>query len=165
MKVNKMIFTFAILQFLIFSLDFSNGSLFASNSLNNLTNVERYNGLLNLDETNTNKYENEVSKSVLLNVDKEMLNEIKFSKLQSIELKVPYEKGKDFDLELAKVDIGSDKFKISMATGKMKKQNLGEHYRGKVKGYPESMVAISLLNDEIMGLINVDGKSSHHYMR
>ena len=158
MKILKMVFTIAILQFLIFSLDFNNGSLFASNSSNN-TAIEKYNDLLSLDETNANKYKSELSKGAVLNLDKETLSEIKFNKLQSIELKVPYEKGKEFDLELTKVNIGSDEFKITMATGQSKKQDLGEHYRGTVKGYPESFVAISMLNDEMMGLINVDGES------
>ncbi len=66
-------------------------------------------------------------------------------------------------LELVKVDITTDDFEITeMPSGKVIESNASVlHYRGIVKGQPNSIAAISFFDDELSGVISIGEKSSN----
>ncbi len=57
-------------------------------------------------------------------------------------------------LDLERVQVTTDDFKISTASGVGPAGAPGVHYRGMIRGVPGSLAAISVFADEVMGLIN-----------
>ena len=72
---------------------------------------------------------------------------------------MPYDNGtKNYALNLVKVDIFTSDFEVTLASdGSAADVDYGTHYRGIVNGDPYSVVAVSIYNKEVMGLIAVDG--------
>ncbi|AUP80954.1 hypothetical protein C1H87_20465 [Flavivirga eckloniae] len=66
-------------------------------------------------------------------------------------------------LELVKVDVVSDDFEaLEMPSGKsISSKKKMAHYRGIIKGQPNSIAAISFVNNEVSGLICVEGDDSN----
>ncbi|NND95210.1 MAG: T9SS type A sorting domain-containing protein [Flavobacteriales bacterium] len=66
--------------------------------------------------------------------------------------------GSTLDLNLVKVDISASAFTITeQPSGISHPVDIGLHYRGVVEGVQGSVVAISVLEDEISGLISIPG--------
>ena len=95
----------------------------------------------------------------VFNVSKATLKQIAKSAPEAITLSVPAETSMEaLELDLVKVDIFTSDFQVTLAsTGLAADVELGAHYRGVVKGQPNSVVAVSVFADEIMGLVAVDG--------
>ena len=71
---------------------------------------------------------------------------------EAISLRIPTIENPDLEVLLVKVNIHTDDFKATDQFGnEIKDADLGVHYRGMIKGNPESIVAISILENEIMG--------------
>lgn len=67
---------------------------------------------------------------------------------------IPFE-GNTIEVQLEKVNITAPGFTVITDKGPLQeKMPLGLHYRGVVKGSPESLVSISVFDNEIMGLIS-----------
>lgn len=56
------------------------------------------------------------------------------------------------ELELARVDILTPDFTVRSSNGQAVPCQLGAHYRGVVRGIPGSLAAISVFNNEVMGM-------------
>lgn len=67
-----------------------------------------------------------------------------------------------FQLELLQAEVVAEDFSLvsSDSDGRPLNYERGLHYRGMIRGNPNSMVAISLFQDEIMGMIN-DGQHTY----
>jgi len=75
-------------------------------------------------------------------------------------LSIPYENGKNFDLKLYQVDIFSKNFSIKTSDNSgLRIEDLGAHYIGVINNETESLAAISIFKNEIVGFINTkEGK-------
>jgi len=96
----------------------------------------------------------ELADASILNLDKTNLSAMRSSQSQTITLSLPVEGRSDIVLDLVEVDIFAAGFKVYEAPvmNYIKYQN-GKHYRGVVQGAQTSAVAISIFDDQVMGLI------------
>ncbi|MEN0006761.1 MAG: zinc-dependent metalloprotease [Bacteroidota bacterium] len=91
----------------------------------------------------------------LLQLNAQTLNELRSTKATTLQLQLPQAGRSTLQLELVKVDLFANGPYIRLAsTNQLTRVNPGLHYRGTVKGDPNSLVAISVLDDEVMGLIS-----------
>lgn len=115
--------------------------------------IKNGNTFTKLDLVKTNN-ENELKKGVLLKIDRSKLDQINEEKNEQISLSIPYKNGKKFDLQLYKVDIFSKNFSIKTNDNSgLQNEDLGIHYRGVVNNEIESLAAISIFENEIVGSI------------
>ena len=91
----------------------------------------------------------------LLDIQTEELRALQRRAPQELSLAIPAGfRGAALELELVQVDITLSEFKVLEAsTGQAASVQTGLHYRGIVKGQPNSTVAISLFKDDVMGMI------------
>nr|MBS0037906.1 T9SS type A sorting domain-containing protein [Saprospiraceae bacterium] len=94
------------------------------------------------------------------------LNPERYHKLLShngnlIQLRVPYESNRFFTLQLKEVNIFQDKMKIFTASNPSEpiENFTARFFWGVVQGQPNSMVTISLFEDEMVGFISFDGQT------
>jgi len=95
----------------------------------------------------------------LLEIDKSALQRLRFEQPASMTFVIPSEfRGANLEIELVKVDLFSHDFKVIEATtGQAADVDLGVHYRGVVKGQPNSIAAFSFFENDVMGLVSTDG--------
>ena len=77
------------------------------------------------------------------------------SKQQDITLNIPTNSG-TISLELAQVNFMPDDFKIVTSEGKTERYNRGLYYQGIIKGDDNSMAAISIFNNEVIGIVSTN---------
>ncbi len=95
----------------------------------------------------------------VLNVDFSTLNRyFDADAPETFTLTVPsLSKNQTLELELVKVDIFTSDFQVTLAsTQQAADVPLGHHYRGVIKGDRSSVVAVSVFDNEVMGLISSD---------
>lgn len=109
---------------------------------------------------------NEISKYVknatLLRIDEVKLSELYKSKHDNITFKLKYEGGRTINLELTRVELLEPDFTIkSIKTGrKMTSEEYipGVYYNGIIVGDEKSVAAVSIFQDEVIGVIsNAEG--------
>jgi len=110
------------------------------------------------EEMGLNKY---INNAIYLQLNQNNLNRIIEAKDNCVNFILPTGNGKNIELELARVNILSGNFKLT-ATEKFGKEALdykpGLYYRGIIKGDNNSVAAISIFDDFVIGLIsNNDG--------
>ena len=112
--------------------------------------AQRRNQVTELDE-NVVDYE-------VLNVDFQSLSRFANNAPEAMTLTVPSStRNRAIDLDLVKVDIFTPDFEVTLASNNMPADvQLGAHYRGIVRGDQRSVVAISIYDNEVMGLIATD---------
>lgn len=91
----------------------------------------------------------------VLNVDFQALNRFSDNAPDAITLTIPAAtRNRMLELELVKVDIFTPDFEVTLASDNMPADvPMGAHYRGIVRGEQHSVVAISIYEGEVMGLI------------
>ncbi|MCB0644230.1 MAG: hypothetical protein KDC44_21450, partial [Phaeodactylibacter sp.] len=94
----------------------------------------------------------------VLNIDETALAQLKSKAPEAISLTVPaLSKNTTLELSLVRVDIFTSDFAVTLgSTGEVADVDHGVHYRGIIKGDHRSIAAISVYDDEIMGLIADD---------
>ena len=99
----------------------------------------------------------EIENSTLLNLNTNSLREIRSSQSSTFSMSLPRDNQSDLILDLVEVDLFAEGFKVYEAPqmNYIKYQN-GKHYRGIVQGSQTSAVAISIFDDQVMGLITSD---------
>ena len=87
-----------------------------------------------------------------------VLKQITRSDQETMIMKIPGRTSdRNLDLELVKVDIFTPDFLVTLGSGGIAEDvDLGTHYRGIIKGDERSVVAISVYENEVMGLITSD---------
>ncbi|MEO6758129.1 MAG: M12 family metallo-peptidase, partial [Saprospiraceae bacterium] len=97
-----------------------------------------------------------VEYATMLDLDQPQLENLVLTPQPSISLTVPNAHGDNFELELVKVDLLTPDFTLG-TLGDNAQDNLpypgGVHYRGIVRGHPESVVALSVFKDGLMAMI------------
>ena len=91
-----------------------------------------------------------------LELDKKAINRLSSQRAAQINLVLPAGfRSEALEVELVQVDIFSSDFQVTKASnGQAAKVDRGLHYRGIVKGYPNSIAAISVFEDEVMGMFS-----------
>ena len=99
----------------------------------------------------------EIQNYTLLNVEEASLKSIKSSQASAITMTVPMKGQSDVVIDLVEVNIFAEGFRVYEAPNMnyIKYQN-AKHYRGIVQGSQSSAVAISIFEDQVMGLITSD---------
>ncbi len=94
--------------------------------------------------------------------DKGKLASFKSKVPMTMNLAIPLQKSA-ISVELVKVDIRTEDFEITeMPSGKtIRADNSVIHYRGIVKGQPNSIAAISFFDNEVSGIISIGEESSN----
>ncbi|MEM1219859.1 MAG: M12 family metallo-peptidase, partial [Bacteroidota bacterium] len=110
-----------------------------------------------------NSLVNELDASVVdfdvLNISSQTLEAFsKYNAPETMTFQIPFEtKNTTLELELVKVNIFTSDFQVTLgSTGEAADVELGTHYRGIIKNDPHSVAAISIFDEEVMGLIAND---------
>lgn len=111
-------------------------------------------GNSNMDNEKTNTV---VTKYVLYSIIENELQQLITEQKSRIELTITDALGKRYPLKLKKVNLFSHDFKINSSNPNSTLKATAIHYRGIVANNAKSMVAISFLENEVMGFIS-EGK-------
>ena len=113
------------------------------------------------DFTNSNsksyKLDKYVKSGSFLHLRTEDLKKFNTDKYQNLIFNIPVSEGKEIELELTKVDILKDDFTLKAVTENgavTVNYNKGLYYRGIIKDKPNSLAAISIFENEIIGVIS-----------
>ena len=92
----------------------------------------------------------------ILDINHSALQSLRFQQPESITFVVPSEfRGAALEVELVKVNLFAHDFQvIEASTGQPAEVDLGVHYRGIVKGQPNSIAAFSFFENDVMGLVS-----------
>jgi hypothetical protein len=99
-----------------------------------------------------------LNEGIILNLNTAQTRMILENEFKVFTLSLPGVKTGTVDLELIKVDIYTPDFTVvtSSSGGKPIKYEKGAHYRGVVKGVPDSIAAISVFKNEITGFYSTE---------
>ncbi|MBC7910721.1 MAG: VCBS repeat-containing protein [Pyrinomonadaceae bacterium] len=93
-----------------------------------------------------------VNDGTVLDLNRENIQRILATDMPFLILPLPDGRGGNLELELVKVNIFAPGFTVNVAsTGAVVEGHLGAHYRGIVKGDTNSLAAISVFDNEVMG--------------
>jgi len=112
--------------------------------------------LFNLSNTR-NKVEipEQIKNYSILDLNQQGLRQLMHDRSPLISLNLPQQGRNDITLELVEVKPFAEDFTVKTAPEmKTIEVNIGKHYRGIIKGQERSIVAISIFDDQIMGLIS-----------
>lgn len=98
-----------------------------------------------------------VTKGTILNMDTEVLSDLRTATPVSFTLQIPMDRQEDLIINLTQVNIFSPDFILESSDGVDRSDvDLGVHYRGTVVGAQNSVIAISIFADQIRGVIVAD---------
>ncbi|HZV70127.1 MAG TPA: GEVED domain-containing protein [Saprospiraceae bacterium] len=97
-----------------------------------------------------------LTKGTILSIDQEMIHALVSNKTDFIQLSIPVSDRAGLKLNLYKHDIFTSDFALYASSNPTVPVDYtpGVYYRGVIDGDPHSVVAISVFNDEVMGLIS-----------
>ncbi len=129
-----------------------NAQQISSSSLHNIFEVENDN---NLSKEIPNTV---LSQKQFLKIQSSIFESIVNSKQAHLRVNLPVEQ-QNVELQLFKANIFTPDFYAVSSSGSAVNIKTGLHYWGIVAGNPNSLAAISFFDDEIAGLIHIDGAS------
>jgi hypothetical protein len=97
------------------------------------------------------EYKRALDEATFARIDQAGLNEVVNSRHTNIELSIPYLNG-NITMLLYKVDITAEGFHVDTDKATDIAYTEGVHYRGMVKGNPNSLASFSFFNDEVIGM-------------
>jgi len=110
--------------------------------------------LFEYKEQSQTRYGNFVSDAVQLRVNPEELTNLWTSKLSAFSLEIPVDEVNFIELELVQVDLYTEDFVVNTSDGRgLSHANQALFYRGIIKGDVESLVAVSIFEDDVRILI------------
>ena len=97
-----------------------------------------------------------LSKGNLLQINSSALRQIQEGNQKTLEIKIPQFGRNAMDLELVEHDIFTEDFNLFTASSPKVSWNYtkAKHYKGIIKGNSSSVVALSIFEDQVMGLIS-----------
>ena len=100
--------------------------------------------------------QNELSNASIFKLDRRALVSFQNKSADYISMKIPLRSRSDLIVDLVAQRLFQPDFKLlaSHARGQSLHYNDGTHYRGIIRGEPNSIVALSVFHDEIMGLLS-----------
>ncbi|HAX48263.1 MAG TPA: M12 family metallo-peptidase [Ignavibacteria bacterium] len=105
---------------------------------------------------NSAALQNAVTDAAFFALDRAALRSIYSKNAQNITLVLPASKG-SIELELCQVNFIPDNFRITTSDGKTEEYKRGLYYQGIIKGENNSMAAISIFENEVIGIVSTDG--------
>ncbi|MDZ4707736.1 MAG: CARDB domain-containing protein [Saprospiraceae bacterium] len=96
----------------------------------------------------------------ILNYDLKQYLLLKQQKPASFNLVLPGLEGQDIEVELVENKVLSEDFVLSTDKARNLEYTPGLYYSGKIKGQDQSLVVISLFENEVMGMISPAGRSN-----
>ncbi|MBR9916011.1 MAG: T9SS type A sorting domain-containing protein [Algicola sp.] len=97
----------------------------------------------------------QVTDGDLLSIDLSELSALREAAPNQFQLTIPMSDGQPMVLELEKIKIFTDEFKVETSTGRsMQNVDLGVHYKGTIPGQSRSYVSLSVYKDEVVGLFS-----------
>lgn len=111
--------------------------------------------LFNLSSSSNSQILNSaVTKAEFFELDRIALKNINQSRPENAILKFPQSGGKELELELARVYFLPSDFKIKTSSGKSIDYKGGLYYQGIIKGNENTMAAVSVFENEVIGIIS-----------
>lgn len=103
----------------------------------------------------------DIDKAIFLSIDNDISSELVEKRSDNLVINLPYEGSTTVELQLIKSKVLTEEFKVYAGSDKNTPIDYkhGAHYWGIAKGDPNSMVAISFYEDEIVGTLKFHGKS------
>ncbi|MDF1697429.1 MAG: zinc-dependent metalloprotease [Saprospiraceae bacterium] len=159
----KLLSNLLLLLFISFSL--------SAQSLKPIDLVKAQNGVFeqhtvfSADDTRSAKIDaSRLSEYTLLELDANSLITLRQSNPKALSLEIPMNSKSSIELHLVQVNIFSDDYTmIEEPSGKIIEMDRGTHYRGIIAGKENSLVAISIFDNEITGFIS-DHKLEGNYV-
>ncbi|MGV9002413.1 M12 family metallo-peptidase [Flavobacterium sp.] len=112
--------------------------------------------LLTVDKSISKKdIDKAVSQATLAKTDINNVNQIASGQFEFLELEIPY-LNQDVKIQLYRVDIFSEDFKINTDKNKNISYQKGVYYRGMIKGDAHSVAAFNFFNGEFNGIFSSD---------
>ncbi len=102
---------------------------------------------------NSNTIKTSVSEASFFTLDRNALRSLLSRNSQNITLSIPSLSG-NVELELCQVNFMPDDFKIATSSGKTIDYKRGLYFQGIIKGDQNSMAAISIFENEIIGIVS-----------
>lgn len=119
-----------------------------------LSNVFESIQVLNLNvNTDFTAYERSVDGAVYLTLNEKSLRELQTTAPTHLQFSIPVSERRMLELELSKVSILTQDFELATASGVAQEYDIPLAYRGVVNDDQNSMVSLSIFNDEIRLLI------------
>ncbi|MFC5045750.1 M12 family metallo-peptidase [Aquimarina hainanensis] len=117
------------------------------------------------DQKSNAQLPKELKEFTLFSFDQSAMKSFKSKRPETMNLPIPGQKS-SMSLDLVKVDIATDDFQaIEMPSGKVLQTNSDiVHYRGIVKGKPNSIAAVSFFGDQMSGIISVGEEAGNIVM-
>jgi hypothetical protein len=111
------------------------------------------------EEVNTQAINNFVNKASFLKIQTAKLNDFNSAKLENILFRVEYIDNQTFELELTRVNLIPEGFKIEIINGSNREfvdYEPGLYYQGIVKGDESSFATLSVFKNNVMCIISTD---------
>ena len=98
----------------------------------------------------------------VISLDKTSLERMNAQRADHLSLQLPRYAGEKIELELYQVDLFAAGFQVETSNGTFVEidENAGLHYRGIIKGDPQSVASVSIFEDEIMMLMSSPEKGN-----
>lgn len=93
-------------------------------------------------------------KATFAKLDKQALQTLFLEKSPAVSLSIPYHDGRILTMDLIQADIFADGFKVSSNINSNENYTSGVYYRGVLADDENSLVAISIFEDGLMGIIS-----------
>ena len=132
-----------------------NSALELVNSRRSISGFETVNIFKKSNKDNSAAIENAVSKASFFTLEKASLRNLYSRNAQNITFVIPALNG-DIELELCQVNFIPDDFRILTSEGKTEEYKRGLYYQGVIKGTDRSMAAISIFENEVIGIVSTD---------
>lgn len=160
----KHLFTFPLVAYLVLASFYSAAAqafVQQPNALAQLIEQQRAEGVVfqpvdvftDVEPTITSSY---FKKAVFFGLDKQQLKQLLENRTPTILFKIPIGKQQVLELELTEKSILTPDFKVTLSSGEViaRSEIKSIFYRGIIKGKPNSLAAISIFEDEIVGVIS-----------
>ena len=106
-------------------------------------------------EKSSLKLEKELQVFSLLDIDIQHLKRLENRSRKAFHLQIPLDFARNLELDLVQVDILAEDFSvIQRSNNQVTKVKTGVHYRGIISGDEHSVAAISIYEDEVIGLVS-----------
>ena len=150
--------------FLLFSVQFINGQNAINEKITeNLPQIQNTTPYTPLEAVTTNELESRIpnealSRKQFFQIQNQPIQSIKNNNSEYLRMTIAVE-GQDLELQLVKAEIFADDFRAVATSNPDAELDMdrGVHYWGTVKNANKSLVTISFFDNEIAGLINLNG--------
>jgi len=97
-----------------------------------------------------------LSRGAVLNIDQESIQQLRKDENDYIQFQLPVSDRQDMKINLVRHQIFTEDFTVRLSDGSALNYTGGLYYKGVVEGMPNSVVAISIFDDEVMGMITTN---------